>query len=121
MALVSPWHILTRCPVLTTLAWYAGKPGKTRTRSRETVGSSQKEGLKEEEEEEEMFQNLFKKIVVLIILIIIKPCTLVHILLTSWTSPVIGTLAEETTECVHTSASVPGRCKTRYKNEVWNQ
>ena len=90
---------------------------KTRTRRRETVGTSQKEGLKEEEEEEEMSQNFLKKIV---ILIIIKPCTLVHILLTSWTGPVIGTLAEETTERVHTSSSVPVRHKTQYRNEVWN-
>ena len=92
---------------------------KTRTRRRETVGTSQKEGLKEEEEEEEMSQNFLKKIVILII--IFKPCTLVHILLTSWTSPVIGTLAEETTESIHTSPSVPVKYKMRYKIEFRDQ
>ena len=56
--------------------------------------------------------------VLIIIIIIIKPCTLVDILLTSWTSPVIGTLAEETAERVHTSSSVPVRCKIQYKIEI---
>ena len=59
--------------------------------------------------------------VLIIIIIIIKPCTLVHILLTSWASPVIGTLAEETTERVYTSPSVPVRYKTQYKIEFGNQ